>query len=129
MLMSAKYGYRYSKLLKVNNNFTVKNWTHSTQHFNFIIADFEHVFFNLHQEFQKYVIPFQPSAGSHTKTSQLICSANQVTYIFMKCNTRLKRVIHFLWVFHNRYTWQSLFNFFASVYYDFVAAFIFDYNS
>ena len=69
-------------VLKVNNNFTVKNWTHSTQHFNFIIADFEHVFFNLHQEFQKYVIPFQPSAGSHTKTSQLICSANQVTYLY-----------------------------------------------
>ena len=33
---------------------------------------------------------FQSSAAFHKETSQLICSANQMIGLYMKCNTGLK---------------------------------------
>ena len=33
---------------------------------------------------------FQPSVTFHVETSSLICSANQMTGFYMKCNTGLK---------------------------------------
>ena len=35
---------------------------------------------------------FQPSFAFHIETSRLICTANQVTGFYMKCNTGLKWV-------------------------------------
>ena len=34
--------------------------------------------------------PFQPNTAFHIKTSHLICTANQMTGFYMKCNTGLK---------------------------------------
>ena len=40
----------------------------------------------------KWVSPFQPSVAFHLEISHLICTANQVTGFYMKCNTGLKWV-------------------------------------
>ena len=37
-------------------------------------------------------ILFQPSVAFHIETRHLICSANQITGFYMKCNTGLKGV-------------------------------------
>ena len=36
--------------------------------------------------------PFQPSVEFHIEISHLICTANQITGFYMKCNARLKSV-------------------------------------
>ena len=40
----------------------------------------------------KGLILFQPNVAFHIETSHLICSANQITGFYMKCNTGLKGV-------------------------------------
>ena len=42
--------------------------------------------------FPRTVNIFQPSIAFHIETSHLICSANQMTGFYMKCNTELKWV-------------------------------------
>ena len=44
--------------------------------------------------------PFQPSVAFQIETSHLICSANQVTGFYMKCNTGLK-LFNLLFFFYN----------------------------
>ena len=44
--------------------------------------------------YEKLINPLQPSRAIHSETSHLICSANQVTGFYMKCNTELKRIKH-----------------------------------
>ena len=46
--------------------------------------------FNLRSKF--HFNPFQPSATFDIETSDLICSANQMTGFYIKCSTRLKWV-------------------------------------
>ena len=36
----------------------------------------------------KYINPFYPCVAFHIETSQLSCSANQMTGFYMKCNNR-----------------------------------------
>ena len=44
----------------------------------------------VHYNYRNY--PISASVAFHIKTSQLICTANQLTGFYMKCNTRLKWV-------------------------------------
>ena len=37
-----------------------------------------------------HINPFQPSVAFHIETCHLICSANQMTGLYIKCNTGLK---------------------------------------
>ena len=39
-----------------------------------------------------FVNPFQHSVGIYIETSHLICTADQITGFYMKCNTGLKWV-------------------------------------
>ena len=41
---------------------------------------------------RNYVNPYQPSVEFHTETSHLICTANQITGFYEKCNIWLKWV-------------------------------------
>ena len=42
--------------------------------------------------FFTFIKPFQPCVTFHIETSHLICTANQMTSFYMKCNTELKWV-------------------------------------